>query len=145
MKYLKKFESTVFDGYLKMREDVMDLCYELVDADIRFEVLPAGGENVELEISLDLELSQWHRGFHDVNLPDSEYSGSIKFLDFYRERLNFVLSELSTIAKRLEHSGYKVSQLTGGSSSRNEYFKILIKKDDKPNSPIMKRRTPPTL
>ena len=141
MKYLKKFESTVFEGYLKMREDVMDLCYDLVDADIRFEVLPAGGENVELEISLDLELSQWHRGFHDVELPTGDYSGCIKFLDVYRERLNFVLSELSTIAKRLEHSGYKVSQLTGGSSSRNEYIKILIKKD-KPDSPILKRRTP---
>lgn len=141
MKHLKKFESNVFEGYLKMREDVMDLCYELSDAGIRFEILPAGGQNVELEISLDLELSQWHRGFRDVNLPDSEYSGSIRFLDFYRERLNFVLSELSTIAKRLEHSGYKVSQLTGGSTSRNEFFKILIKKDTSETTPLLKRRS----
>ena len=144
MKHLKKFESNVFDGYLKIREDVLELCYDLSDEGIRFEVLPAGGQNAELEISLYLELSQWHRGFHDVNLPDGQYSECIKFLDVYRERLNFVLSELSTIAKRLEHSGYKVSQLTGGSSSRNEFFKILIKKDI-PDSPILKRRTPHTL
>ena len=140
MKHLKKFESNVFDGYLKIREDVLELCYDLSDEGIRFEVLPAGGQNAELEISLDLEISQWHRGFHDVNLPESEYSGSIRFLDFYRERLNFVLSELSTIAKRLEHSGYKVSQLTGGSSSRNEFFKILIKKDTSESTPLLKRR-----
>ncbi len=140
MKYLKKFESSVFDGYLKMREDVMDLCYDLTDSGIRFEILPAGGENVELEISLDLELSQWHRGFHDVELPAGDYSGCIKFLDVYREKLNFILNELSNIAKRLEHSGYKVSQLTGGSSSRNEFFKILIKKDTSESSSLLRRR-----
>ena len=129
MKYLKKFESNVFEGYLKMREDILDLCTDLKDNDIRFEVLPAGGETVELEISLDLELSQWHRGFHDVALADGDYSDSIKFLDVYREKLCFILSELSTISKRLERSGYKANQLTGGSSSRNEFFKMRIRKD----------------
>ena len=52
---------------------------------------------------------------------------------------SFVLGELSTISKRLEGSGYKVGQITGGSSSRNEYFKVLIKKDTSVVN-ILKRR-----
>ena len=139
MKYLKKFESNVFDGYLKIREEILDLCTELTDNFIRCEVLVAGENAVELEVNLDLNLSRWHRGYHDVTLPDGDYSDCIKFLDFYREKLSFVLGELSTISKRLEGSGYKVGQITGGSSSRNEYFKVLIKKDTSVVN-ILKRR-----
>jgi hypothetical protein len=139
MKYLKNFESNVFGGYLNIREEILDLCTELTDNFIRCEVLVAGENAVELEVDLDLNLSQWHRGYRDVTLPDGDYSDCIKFFDVYREKLSFVLSELSTIAKRLEGSGYNVSQITGGSSSRNEYFKILIKKEASVVN-ILKRR-----
>ena len=133
MKYLKKFESDEISNFLDMRSEVLDLCSELIDSGIRCDAQSSFTYNggVELVVNLDLTLNQWARGYKDVKIPEEgNYSDSIKFFDVYRNKFNFVTDELSTICKRLESSDYKVKWFEQMSVLKNDYFKILIVRND---------------
>ena len=130
MKYLKKFESDEISNFLDMREEILNLCTELTDNGIRCDILKLPNGGVELVVNLDLTLNQWTRGYKDVKIPEGNYSDSIKFFDVYRNKFNFVTDELSTICKRLESSDYKVKWFEQMSVLRNDYFKILIVRND---------------
>ena len=132
MKYLKKFESDEISNFHDMRSEVLDLCSELSDSGIRCDVQSSFTYNggVELVVNLDLTLNQWTRGYKDVKIPEGNYSDSIKFFDVYRNKFNFVTDELSTICKRLESSDYKVKWFEQMSVLKNDYFKILIVRND---------------
>ena len=133
MKYLKKFESDEISNFLDMRSEVLDLCSELIDSGIRCDAQSSftynGGD--ELIVNLDLTLNQWASGYKDVKIPEEgNYSDCIKFFDVYRNKFNFVTDELSTICKRLESSDYKVKWFEQMSVLKNDYFKILIVRND---------------
>ena len=133
MKYLKKFESDEISNFLDMRSEVLDLCSELIDSGIRCDAQSSFTYNggVELVVNLDLTLNQWASGYKDVKIPEEgNYSDSIKFFDVYRNIFNFVTDELSTICKRLESSDYKVKWFEQMSVLKNDYFKILIVRND---------------
>ena len=133
MKYLKKFESDEISNFLDMRSEVLDLCSELIDSGIRCDAQSSFTYNggVELVVNLDLTLNQWASGYKDVKIPEEgNYSDSIKFFDVYRNKFNFVTDELSTICKRLESSDYKVKWFEQMSVLKNDYFKILIVRND---------------
>jgi hypothetical protein len=134
MKHLRKFEDiehhSVFTGYLSNRTEILDLCTELIDNDIRCEVSPLGSGSLRLEVNLDINLSQWARGYrNNIQLPEGNSCDSIKFFDLYKDKFNFVTNEISQITKRLESSGYKVMQFDFQTGSQNDYFRIGLQKE----------------
>ncbi len=133
MKRLKKFEDiehhSVFTGYMSNRTEILDLCSELIDNDIRCDVSPLGSGSLRLEVNLDMNLSQWARGYRDVKLPEGDSCDSIKFFDLYKDKFNFVTNELSQITKRLESSGYKVMQFNFQTGSSNDSFTVGLQKE----------------
>jgi hypothetical protein len=132
MKYLKKFESDEISNFLDMRSEVLDFCSELIDNEIRCDVLQLPNNGVELVVNLDLTINQWFRGYKDVKITEEgNYSDSIKFFDVYRNKFNFVTDELSNICKRLESSDFKVRWFEQQSVLKNDYFKIVIVRDGK--------------
>jgi hypothetical protein len=131
MKYLKKFESDEISNFLDMRSEVLDFCSELIDNGIRCDVLQLPNNGVELVVNLDLTINQWFRGYKDVKIPEEgNYSDSIKFLDVYRNKFNFVTDELSNICKRLESSDFKVRWFEQQSVLKNDYFKVVIVRNE---------------
>jgi hypothetical protein len=131
MKYLKKFESDEISNFLDMRSEVLDFCSELIDNEIRCDVLQLPNNGVELVVNLDLTINQWFRGYKDVKIPEEgNYSDSIKFFDVYRNKFNFVTDELSNICKRLESSDFKVRWFEQQSVLKNDYFKIVIVRNE---------------
>jgi hypothetical protein len=131
MKYLKKFESDEISNFLDMRSEVLDFCSELIDNEIRCDVLQLPNNGVELVVNLDLTINQWFRGYKDVKIPEEgNYSDSIKFFDVYRNKFNFVTDELSNICKRLESSDFKVRWFEQQSVLKNDYFRVVIVRNE---------------
>jgi hypothetical protein len=60
MKHIRKFEDiehhSVFTGYMSNRAEILDLCSELIDNDIRCDVSPLGSGSLRLEVNLDMNL-----------------------------------------------------------------------------------------
>ena len=101
------------------------------DNDIRCEVSPLGSGSLRLEVNLDINLSQWARGYrNNIQLPEGDSCDSIKFFDLYKDKFNFVTNEISQITKRLESSGYKVMQFEFSTGSQNDYFRIGLQKEE---------------
>jgi hypothetical protein len=133
MKHIRKFEDiehhSVFTGYMSNRAEILDLCSELIDNDIRCDVSPLGSGSLRLEVNLDMNLSQWARGYRDFKLPEGDSCDSIKFFDLYKDKFNFVTNEISQITKRLESLGYKVMQFQFSTGSSNDSFTVGLQKE----------------
>ena len=134
MKRLKKFEDieyhSVFTNYFSNRTEILDLCSELIDNDIRCEVSPLGNGSLRLEVNLDMNLSR-SSDYKSLSLPEGNTSDIIKYFDLYKDKFNFVTNEISQITKRLESSGYKVDKFEFSTGSVNDYFKIWLQKNNK--------------
>lgn len=126
MKYIKKIDFVneaaarkrpmIFDGFIQTRLDILDLCTDLIDSQIRCDVLMGGLNKLILVISLDKNLEMF------VDKSDQK----IKAFSEYATKIKFVYDQIEEISQRLELMDFAIKGYVFDQSRDNDYFSITL-------------------
>lgn len=109
-------KSSLFDGFIQTRLDILDLCSDLIDSQVRCDVLIGGVNKLILNINLDKNLQMF------VNKSDQK----IKAFSEYANKIKFVYDQIEEICQRLELMDFEIKDYVFNQSRDNDYFSITL-------------------
>ncbi len=130
MKYIKKIdfvneagrvmfgrkETKMFDGFVQTRLDILDLCTDLIDSQVRCDVFIGGVNKLILVINLDKNLEMF------VDKSDQK----IKAFSEYANKIKFVYDQIEEISQRLELMDFEIKGYVFNQNRDNDYFSITL-------------------
>ena len=126
MKYIKKIDFVneararkrpiMFDGFIQTRLEILDLCTDLIDSQVRCDVFMGGVNKLILVINLDKNLEMF------VDKSDQK----IKAFSEYATKIKFVYDQIEEISQRLELMGFAIKGYVFDQSRSNDHFSITL-------------------